>query len=57
MRDEYVYWQSQIVQLSHQKQWMIHQWGEATTETDSALRQVLYIILIIVLKIAITKIC
>lgn len=42
MREEYVFWQGQIIQLSYQKQWMLHQWGEATTEVESSLRQVHY---------------
>lgn len=40
MRDEYVFWQTQIIQLSYQKRWMLQQWGEVTTEMDATLRQV-----------------
>lgn len=42
LREEYVFWQGQIVDLTRQQQWMMINWGEATTETDTALRQVHY---------------
>ncbi len=42
LREEYVFWQGQIIDLTRQQQWMMVNWGEATTETDTALRQVHY---------------
>lgn len=42
LRDEYVFWQKQMIELSRQQQWMVQNWGEATIETDSTLRQVHY---------------
>lgn len=44
MRDEDIYWQTQLKELSTAKCCMIHQWGEATTEIDASLRQVHYTI-------------
>ena len=42
MREECVFWQKQIIDLSHQQQWMLQNWGEVTVETDATLRQVHY---------------
>ena len=42
MRDEDIYWQTQLKEFSTAKCCMVHQWGEATTEIDVSLRQVHY---------------
>ncbi|XP_046642711.1 uncharacterized protein LOC124327759 [Daphnia pulicaria] len=42
LRDESVFWQKQLIDLSHQQQWMVQNWGEVTIETESSLRQVHY---------------
>ena len=42
LRDELIFWQKQVIELTYEQQWMIKEWGEATTEAEGTLRQVHY---------------